>query len=60
MVSVFLIVRIKEEDGDDNGSDLDQVGVGWLAVFDLEVFLSCFKERGKFFRQHGVQNGLLE
>ena len=39
--------------------DLDEVGVGWLAVFDLEFFLSCFEERGKYFRRHGVQSGLL-
>ena len=32
-VSVLLIVRSEEEDGGDDGSDLDQVGVGWLAVF---------------------------
>ena len=50
VVPVLLIVRSKEEDGGDDGSDLDKVGVDWLAVFDLEVFLSCFEERGKFFR----------
>ena len=27
--AVFLIVRIEEEDGDDNDSDIDEVGVGW-------------------------------
>ena len=58
VVSVFLIVCSKEVDGGDEGSDLDQVGVGWLDVFDLKVFSSCFEERGKFFRQHGVGSGL--
>ena len=58
VVAVFLIVRSEEEDGVDNVSDLDEVGVGWLAVFDLGDFLSCFEERGKFFRQHGVRSGL--
>ena len=58
VVAVFLIVRSEEEDVGDNGSDLDKVGVGWLAVFDLEVFSSCSKERGKFFRRHGVRSGL--
>ena len=28
LVSVLLIARIKEEDGCDDGSDIDQVGVG--------------------------------
>ena len=32
MVAVFLIVRRKVDDGGDNDSDLDKVGVGWLAV----------------------------
>ena len=50
LVAVFLIVRSEEEDGGDNGSDIDEVGVGWLAVFDLEVFLICFEESGKLFR----------
>ena len=58
VVPVFLIARSEEEDGGDDGSDLDQVGVGWLAVFDLEVFLCCFEEREKFFRRHGVGSGL--
>ena len=40
VVPVFLIVRREEEDRGDDGSDLDQVGVSWLDVFDLEVF-SC-------------------
>ena len=53
MVPLFLIVRSKEEYGGDNGSDLDKVDVGWLAVFDLEVFSSCFEERGEFFGRHG-------
>ena len=59
VVSVLLIVRREEEDGGDDGSDLDQVGVGWLAVFDLKVFSCRFKNRGKFFRRHGVGAGLL-
>ena len=57
VVPVFLIVRSEEEDGGDDGSDLDQVGVGWLDVFDLEVLLCCFKECGRFFRRHGVGAG---
>ena len=32
VVPVFLIIRREEEDRGDDGSDLDQVGVGWLAV----------------------------
>ena len=59
VVSVFLIVRSEEEDGGENGSVLDKVGVGWLDVFDLEVFSSCFEERGKFFGRHGVRSCLL-
>ena len=54
VVAVFLIVRSAEEDGGDDGSDLDEVGVCWLAVLDQEVFLSCFEKRGNFFRQHGI------
>ena len=42
VVSVLLIARIKEDDGGDEGSDLDQVGAGWLAVFNLKVFLCRF------------------
>ena len=55
MITVILIERRKEQDGGENGSDLDEVGVGWLDVFDLKRFLRCFEERGEFFRQHGVQ-----
>ena len=58
VVSILFIVGSKEEDGGDDGSDLDQVGVGWLAVFDLKVFSCRFEERGKFFRRHGVRVGL--
>ena len=58
VVAVFLIIRSKEEDGGDNGLYIDEVGVGWLAVFDLEVFSSCFEKRGKFFGRHGVRSGL--
>ena len=58
VVPVFLIVRSKEEDGGDNGSDIDQAGVSWLAIFYLEVFLSCFEEYGKFCRRHGVRSDL--
>ena len=54
VVSVLLMVGSEEEDGGDGGSDLDQVGFGWLAVFNLEVFLCRFEERGKFFSRHGV------
>ena len=59
MVSVLLVAGSKEEDGGDDGSDLDQLGVGWLAVFDLEFFSCRFEERGKFFRRHSVEAGLL-
>ena len=58
VVPIFLILRSEEEDGGDEGSDLDQLGVGWLAVFDLEVILCCFEEHGKFFRGYGVGAGL--
>ena len=58
VVDVLLIVRSKEEDGGDNGSDLDDVGVDWLTVFELKLFLSCFEERGEFFGRHGVQSCL--
>ena len=58
VVSVILIIRSENEDGGDDGSDLDQVGVGWLDVFDFKVFLCRFEERGKFFRRHGVGAGL--
>ena len=54
VVAVFLIVRSKEENRGYNGSDIDEVCIGWLAVFDLKVFSRCFEERGKFFRRHGV------
>ena len=50
VASVSLIVLNEEEDGDDDGYDIEQIGVGWLAVFDLKVFSCCFEERGKFFR----------
>ena len=60
VVPVLLIVHSKEEDVGDDGSDFDQVGVGWLDGFDLKVFSSCFKERIKFFRWHGVRAGLLD
>ena len=59
MVSVLLIVRSKEEGGGDYRSDIDQVGVVWLAVFDLKVFPCRFEEGGKFFRRRGVGAGLL-
>ena len=59
VVSVLLIVRSKEEDGGDDGSGLDRVGVGWLAVFYFKFFSCRFEERGKFFRRHGVGAGLL-
>ena len=57
-VSVLLTIESEEEDGDDYISDLDQVGVGWLAIFDLEAFSFCFDERGKFFWRHCVKAGL--
>ena len=46
LVSVILIVGCKEEDGGDYCYDLDYVGVGRLAVFDLEVSSFHFEERG--------------
>ena len=58
VVAVLLIVWIKDEYGGDNGSNLDKEGIGWLVIFDLKVFSSCFKKRGKFFRRHGVRSGL--
>ena len=58
VVVVFLIIQSEEEDGGENGSDINEVGVGWLAVFDLEVLSSCFEERGKFSGRHGAQSGL--
>ena len=60
VIAVLLIVRSEEEYGGEKGSDLDKVGVGWLAVFDLEIFSRCFEECGQFFRQHGVGAGLSE
>ena len=35
VVPVFLIVWSEEEDGGEDGSNIDQLGVGWLAVFVL-------------------------
>ena len=58
VVSVPLIKRSKEADLGDDGFDIDQVGVGWLAVFDFEVLMCRFKELGKFLRIHGVGTGL--
>ena len=58
LVSVLLVLGSEEEYGGDGGSGIDQVGVGWLDVFDLEVFSRCFEERGNFFRGHGVGAGL--
>ena len=58
VIAVLLIVRSEEEDQDENGSDLDKVGFGWLAVFDLELFSSCFEERGEFFGRHGFRSCL--
>ena len=59
VITVLLIVRVEEEDGGENGLDLDKVGVRWLAVFDLEFFSCRFEERGKFFGRHSVEAGLL-
>ena len=58
VVSVLNIVQSGEKDEGENGSDLDKVGVGWLAVLDLEIFSSCFEEHGKLSRRHGVRSGL--
>ena len=52
MISVLLVLRSDKEYGGENGLDLDEVGLGWLAVFDLEFFLRCFEERGEFFGRH--------
>ena len=48
----------KVEEGGDDCPDFDQVGVGRLAVFDLEVFSCHFKKCGQFFRRHVVVDGL--
>ena len=58
VITVLIIVHSEEEDGGDDCSDLDQLGVGWLADFDLKVFSCCFEERGKFFSRHGVGDDL--
>ena len=42
----------EEEDGGDRRPDLDQVGLGRLAVFDLEGLSFRFEYRGYFFRRH--------
>ena len=54
VIAVLLIVRGEENDGGENGLDLDKVGVRWLDEFDLEFFSSCFEDRGEFFGRHGV------
>ena len=59
LVSVLIVIGCKEEDGGDGCPDLDQVGVGRLAVFDLKVFSCRFKKCGKFFRRHDFMDGLL-
>ena len=59
MIAVLLIVRSEEEDRGENGSDLDEVGVGWLSVFDLKLFSRCFEDRGELFGRHGVRSCLL-
>ena len=38
VIAVLLIVRSEDKDGGENGSDLEEVGVRWLVVFDLEFF----------------------
>ena len=58
MISVLLIVRREEEDGGENSSDLDEVGVGWFAVFNLELFSSCFEERGDMEFNLACRHGL--
>ena len=60
VVPGFLIVRSKEGGGGDDGSDLDQIGISWLAVFVHKVFSCCFEERGKFFRRNSLRAGLSE
>ena len=59
MVSLHLVIGCEEEDGGDDRPNLDQLGIGRLDVFDLEGFLCCLKNRGEFFRQHFVDDGLL-
>ena len=58
VIAVILIIRSEEEDGGENGSDIEEVGVGLLAVFGLELLSSCFEERGEFFGRHGVRSCL--
>ena len=48
----------EEEDGGDRRPDLDQVGLGRLAVFDLEGLSFRFEYRGYFFRRHVADYGL--
>ena len=55
VIAMLLIVRSEEEGVGENGSDLDKVGLGWLAVFDLGLFSSCFKDSGELFGRHGVR-----
>ena len=45
VVFVLLVLGYKEEDGGDDCSDLEQVGVGTLTVFDLKAFSCRFEER---------------
>ena len=59
MVSILFVVGFEEDDGGDECPDFDQVGVGRLAVFDLEVFSCRFEKRGEFFWRHVVVDSLL-
>ena len=59
MVPVLFVLGCKEEDEGDDCPDFDHVGVGRLAVFDLEVFSCRFKKHGEFFQRHAVVDGLL-
>ena len=46
VVSALFVLRYDKEDGGDDCSDIDQVGVVSLAVFNPEVFACRFEEHG--------------
>ena len=59
VIAALLMVQREEEDGGENGSDIFEVGVSCLAIFDLKLFLSCFEDHGELFRRHGDRSCLL-